>query len=96
MLVNDLADVDIDNLRSNPKNLHFEILENQVVALDGKDAYRFMFRYQTDEGFKKKGIIYGVQHADVLYRIGYVAAEQHYFDLNEKAFASFIQSFRFL
>lgn len=96
MLVDELAEVDIDNYRSNGQVTHFEVLDNQVVTLDGKDTYRFVFRYQTPQGLKSKGIVYGTVHNDMLYRIVYIAAEQHYFALYEKVFESFIQSFRFL
>jgi len=96
MLANELAEVDIDNYRSNAGILHFEILDNQIVELDGKDAYKFMFRYQTTEGMKRKGIVYGIVHRDRVYRVVYTAAEQHYFDLNQQAFEGFIQGFRFL
>ncbi len=96
MLVDELAEVDIDNNRSNGHLTHFEVLDNQVITLDGKDAYRFVFRYQSSQGLKSKGIVYGAVHNDMLYRIVYIAAEQHYFDLYEKDFQKFIQSLRFL
>ncbi len=96
MLVDELAEVDIDNYRSNGLATHFEVLDNRVVTIDGKDAYRFVFRYQTSQGLKSKGIVYGVIHNDMIYRIVYVAAEQHYYALYEKAFETFVQSFRFL
>ena len=96
MLVDELAEVDIDNYQSNGHLTHFEVLDNQVVTLDGKDAYRFVFRYQSSQGLKSKGIVCGVVYNDMLYRIVFIAAEQHYFSLYEKTFESFIQSFRFL
>ncbi len=95
MLMDELAEVDIDNLRSNASIQHFDVFNNQMTTLGGEDAYRFEIRYQTSDGLKKKGIVYGTKHHDRFYRIGYMAAEQYYYDLHRKSFEKFIQSFQF-
>ncbi len=96
MLPDELAGVEIDNYSSSQENQKFEVIDKQAETCAGQDAYRLAFRYQTKSGLWKKGLQYGFIYDGVVYRIVYEAAEQYYYQDNERAFKKFVEDFRLI
>jgi hypothetical protein len=96
MLPPEVAEVVIDNFRSNPNIINQKIIENDPAQIGGYSGYKFVFSYQTKKGLTKKGINYGFISGNWFYEIIYEAAERYYFEKDISAIENVKDSFRLI
>lgn len=96
MTAQDIAEVEIDNLRSNDDITDLEIEVNQAANISGINGFGFLATFKIAGKLKRKMIHYGFMYEDHIYRIIYNACEQHYFDTYLKDFMKFMKTFRLI
>jgi hypothetical protein len=96
MLPPEVAEMVIDNFRSNPNILNQKIIENTPAQIGGYSGYKLVFTYQTKEGLTKKGINYGFISGNWFYEILYEAADRYYFAKDIAAMEKVKDSFRLI
>ena len=90
----DLAEVEIGDIHSNPNVSKVDVLENTPLLISGHPGFRMVYQYKTKAGLKVKGIRAGCLSGDHVYRIIYEAPLQHYFPATELVFEQFLTSFK--
>lgn len=93
MLPQEVADVVIDNFRSNTGIMNQEILENSPAQIAGRPGFKILYKYQTNAGLNVKGVNYGFMSGKWFYEILYEAAERHYFARDLAAFEKIKDTF---
>lgn len=97
MTPQELAEVEIDNLKSSGQIGRLEILSNKPAKIGGQDGFRIEYTYVvTEGGLRVRGVHYGFRYKDWVYRVFYEASAQHYFEACRKDFDRFVESFRLL
>ncbi len=97
MVPQDLAEVEIDNLRASGQFSRVEVLSNTPATIGGQEGFRIEYTYVvTNGGLRMQGIHYGFRYKDWIYRVYYEASKQHYFEKSRKDFERFVESFRLL
>jgi hypothetical protein len=86
MLPLEAAEVLMDNMASNEKVLGFVVNENKPAKVDGKQGFRAVYSYRTEDGLKKKAVIYGFMNLEWFYVLQYVAPQRYYFDRDLRTF----------
>jgi hypothetical protein len=94
MLNQEVAEVVIDNLRSNQSISNFEILENVPVELSGYPGFKIVYSFQTKENLKKSGIYYGSLVNQWQYYLFFEAPARHYFSRDQASFEQIKKTFR--
>lgn len=92
----DVAELEVDNARSNRDIFNFELLENVPATVAGKSGFRLVYTWKTKEGLAVKRVHYGFQDGKWVYRLIYQAAARHYFDRDLQTFERVRESFRLL
>ncbi|OPY80500.1 MAG: hypothetical protein A4E70_01727 [Syntrophus sp. PtaU1.Bin005] len=93
----EMADVTIDNIKSDPLITNFKLLESSPATLSGIPGSKIVYEFKTKEGqLRFKCIHYGIMSGEWIYGIRYVAAARHYFDKDVQTFETVSQSFRLL
>lgn len=95
MLPQEVADIELDELRSNRNMLYVEVLENTPRTIDGHPGFKMVYTSWTEDGLRIKHIHYGVLLEDGVYRIRYRAPLHHYFDKDLGTFERLLASMRF-
>src|ERR1051325_1768220 len=80
MLSQEVADVAIDNLRSAPERIGFEVLENTPDSICGLPGFRILAQWKSIEGLRKRDILYGLTYDEKYYEVLYEAPVRYYFD----------------
>jgi hypothetical protein len=97
MLPSDLAEVEIDNLKSDTAISNVTVMENKPMSLSGKDCYFIHYTYQAGNKLTVEGMQYGFLHDNKwVYRIRFEAPKQHYFKTLKPDFDEVILSFKVL
>lgn len=96
MLPIEAAEVLLDNVASNTNVHGFQVKENKPAKIAGKQGFKAIYSYRTDDGLKKKGVMYGFMQGDWCYVLQYVAPQRHYFDRDLKTFEQVVTSARLL
>ncbi|SEM65366.1 hypothetical protein SAMN04489760_13037 [Syntrophus gentianae] len=97
MLPQEMADVAIDNIKSDPMITNFKLLESSPATLSGIPGFKIVYEFKTKEGqLRFKCIYYGIMSGEWNYGIWYRAAARHYFDKDVQTFETVSQSFRLL
>jgi hypothetical protein len=96
MPAHDVAELEVDDLRSNPQALNFELVENQPAIVAGRPGFRLVYRWKTKQGLALQAIHYGLFDGKVLYRIVYQAARRHYFQRDAPVFERVRESLRLI
>lgn len=94
MMPMDVADVEIDNWKSDKNISDFTLVDNQPFTIDGESGFYLTFTFKTADGLKVKSEQYGFKYKEFLYRIRYEAPQQYYYDRYRADFERFIQSFK--
>ena len=94
MLPQEVAEVIIDNLRSNKAIANVKPLENLPATVGGYDGFKIRYAFQTKENLKKSGIYYGVLVDQWYYYLYFEAPARHYFPRDEAAFERLKESFK--
>lgn len=97
MLIQDLADVEIDNFKSDQETGKFDLIDNKPASIGGQNGFLLEYTYIVVQGgLKIHGIHYGFLTEDWVYRIRYEAADQHYFKKCLDDFNQFVKSFQLI
>jgi hypothetical protein len=92
----EVAEVELDEMRSDPNVLNLTVEENAPAMLDGRAGFRLVYTWNTKSGLRLKRIHYGFQEGKFVYRLSYQAAARYYFDRDLATFESVRQSLRML
>lgn len=96
MLPLEAAEVILDNIASGNQVHNFEVKENKPAKIDGRQGFRAVFTYKTNDGLKMKGVIYGLLLGEMYYGLQYAAPQRHYFERNIKTFEQVVASARLI
>jgi hypothetical protein len=96
MLPQEVAEVVIDNFRSNPQIYNLLIIENTPALLGGYPGFKLVYQYQTDAGLTKKGVYYCSLVGDWRYKINYEAPARYYYAKEFSALQKVKASFKLL
>lgn len=96
MLPQEVAEVIIDNTRSNQNITNQNVLENSPARLSGYPGFKLIYTYRTKEGLRIKGAHYGAVVEDWYYYVLYEAPERHYFAKDYPVFEKIKDGFRLL
>ncbi len=96
MFPQEVAEVLLDNMASNPAMNNLEVKENKPTKISGKRAAKIIVLYKNKDGLKLKTISYRLVIDEWLYTISYTAPQRYYFDRDVKAFEKIVTNFRLL
>lgn len=96
MLPQELAEVILDNTKTNEDVLDLKVLVNKPAAVGGHDGFRMLYTYKNKDGLKYKNLYYGCMRGEWFYGVRYTAPQRHYFDRDLDAFEKSVKSFRLL
>jgi len=96
MTPQDLAEVEIDDLKSDPDVKNFELISNTPAEIGGKKAFRIEALMVDTNGLKERVIEYGFVYDKFVYLVFYCAPEQYYFAKYLPAFEEFQSSFKLI
>ena len=96
MLPQEVAEVVIDNLKSNPNISNGVVLENDPALISGQAGFKLIYSFRTREGLDKKGVFYGLLQGNQLYKLVYEAPQRYYFDKDLQTFETTVASFRLI
>ncbi len=96
MLPQEVAEVLLDNMSSNPAMTNLEVKENRPAKISGKPAAKVIVLYRNKDGLKLKTITFRLLNDEWLYTISYTAPLRYYFDRDVKAFEKIVSHFRLL
>jgi hypothetical protein len=92
----ELAEIELDDHRSNPNVFNLTIEENAPATVDGRRGFKLVYTWTTKEGYRLKRTHYGFLEGKWVYRIFYQAAARYYFDRDLATFEKLRESFRLL
>ena len=90
----ELAEITLDNMRSDPQVNDFAVEENAPVALCGHPGYKLVYTWTLKGGYRLKRVHYGFLDGKWGYQLLYQASARHYFDRDLAAFEQMRESFR--
>ncbi len=96
MLLQEIAEVLMDNIRSNPNITNLQFISDTPAQVGGHPGLRLEYTYQTQNGLTRKGIIYCLIFDNWCYELLYEAPERHYFSKDLPAFNQVKESFRLI
>ncbi len=96
MSPHDAAEVEANDLRSNPEVLKLEVLENTPATVAGRPGFRLLCAWKTRDGLRLTRLQYGFVDGTWAYRVIYQAAARHYFDRDLGTFERVRESLRLL
>lgn len=94
MLPQEVAEIVIDNLKSNPNVSNVDLVENDPISINGQPGFKIVYTFQTQEGLANKGVFYGLLTGGMLYKLVYEAPQRYYFEKDRQTFESVMVSFR--
>jgi len=96
MLPQDVAALELDEVRSDQGMRNVELLENVPLQVAGFPGFKLVYSFRAVNGLRLKRVHYGVLVRDWVYRIQYQAAARYYFDKDLATFERVRESFRLL
>lgn len=96
MLPQEVAEIVIQNFRSNPDIINQQILSNIPAEIGGYPGFNIMVSFQTKDGLTKKSVVYGFLSGNSYYEILYEAPERYYFEKHESDFERVKDNFKLL
>ena len=94
MLPQEAADVIIDEIASDRRIYHFNVIENAPAIIDGREGFKILFTYKDKKGSTFKTLYYGFISGDSFFNLRYNAAMRHYFEKDIADFEKILSSFR--
>lgn len=92
MLPHEVAEVLLDDLRSEPGIAEVIVLEEGPVTLGGQPGFRAVVQYRTG-GLVVKQVLSGALVGGRCFRLRYIAPRRHYFDRDVAVFERVRESF---
>jgi hypothetical protein len=94
MPAHDVAELELDNVRSNPEALNFQHVETTPATVAGRSGFRLVYAWKTKAGLPIRAMHYGFLDDAALYRVVYQAAARHYFERDLATFEQIRQTLR--
>ncbi|MGD1972730.1 MAG: hypothetical protein PVG73_01575 [Desulfobacterales bacterium] len=94
MLPQEAAGVIIDEIASDRRIYHFNVIENAPAIIDGREGFKILFTYQDKKGSIFKTLYYGFIHGESFFNLRYNAAMRYYFEKDIAAFEHILSSFK--
>ena len=79
MLPQEVAEIVIQNFRSNSEIMNQQVLANNPALIGGNPGFNIVLSFQTKAGLTKQSILYGFLSGESYYEIRYEAAQRYYF-----------------
>lgn len=96
LLPQEVAEIVMQNFRSNPDIMNQQLLANNPSEIGGYPGFNIVSTFQTKTGLTKKIIIYGFLSGNSYYEILYEAPERYYFKKYDTDFEKVKDSFKLL
>jgi hypothetical protein len=90
----ELAEITLDNMRSDPAVHVFAVEENVPATINGRQGYKVVYTWALKGGYRLKRVHYGFLDGTWVYQIVYQAAARHYFDRDLATFEQMRESFQ--
>lgn len=90
----EVAALELDEVRSDPTLRNFAVIENTPFPLAGFPGFKLIYAFRTGNGLRLKRVHYGVMLGDWVYRIQYQAPARYYFEKDIATFEQVRESFR--
>jgi len=95
MLPHEAAQLIIDNLRSDPRFMGFQLLASEPVVAADRDGFKLTYSYVDKYGVTMKTVYYGIFLRDRFFSIRYSAAQRYYFEQELPTFETVLNSLQF-
>ena len=96
MSAQDVAEVELDEVRSDQGMRTFELLENVPFQVAGLPGFKLVYTFKTENGLRLRRIHYGVLLRGWVNRVQYQAPARYYFEKDLATFERVRESFRLL
>ena len=96
MLPQDVAALELDEVRSDQAVRNFALVENIPFQVTGFPGFKLVYTFKTENGLRLKRVHYGVLVRDWVYRVQYQAPARYYFEKDLATFERVRESFRLL
>jgi len=93
MPLQDLAEIVLDDIRSNPSFIDTQLIETSPSTLGDMSAFKLVIRYRNKAGLLKQSMYYGCVKNDFLYMLIYEAPQRYYYPNDLPAFEAVKNSF---
>jgi hypothetical protein len=90
----DVAEVLLDNLRSDVSANALKVLETRPATIAGQKGFRTTVAFKNGHGLRYKAVLCGVLAEGRAWQISYVAPARHYFDRDLPAFDAALASMK--
>ena len=94
MLPQEAAGVIIDEIASDRRIYHFNVIENAPAIIDGREGFKILFTYKDKKGSVFKTLYYGFINGESFFNLRYNAAMRYYFEKDIAAFEHILSSFK--
>jgi hypothetical protein len=91
----ELAEVVLDDLRSNRDLTGLEVIANEPAAVGGQGGFKVTLAYRTADRLRLSETLYGVIHGGKLWTLRYTAPTRHYHARDLATFEEMVAGFRF-
>lgn len=91
----EVAEIIIDGLRSDPQVNNLQIVEDRPANVGGESGFRLFYSYRTQESLTRKVIHYGFLTGGWYYGVLFDAPARYYFDKDAETFEKVKDSFTF-
>jgi hypothetical protein len=96
MLPQDVAALELDEVRSDQAVRNFTLVENIPFQVAGLPGFKLIYTFRAESGLRLKRVHYGVLVRDWVYRVQYQAPARYYFDKDLATFERVRESLRLL
>ncbi len=90
----ELAEVLLDDLRTDPTAKGLQVLESRPVRIGDAPGFRTSVAFKDEFGLKMRAVVAGVLLGDYAWQIAYVAPARHYYDHDLATFDRTLASFK--
>ena len=90
----DVAEVELDEVRLDQGMRIVELLENVPFQMAGFPGFKVVYTFRAENGLRLKRVHYGVLVRDRVYRVQYQAPARYYFEKDLSTFERVRESFR--
>jgi hypothetical protein len=94
MAPQDLAEVLLDDLRTDGTANALKVLETRPATIAGGKGFRTTVAFKDGHGLRHKAVLCGVMAEGRAWQVSYVAPARHFFDRDLKAFDAAVASLR--
>lgn len=90
----EVAQVELDEVRSDQGIRNLELVDNVPFQVAGLSGFKLVYTFRAENGLRLKRVYYGVLVRGWVYRIQYQAPARYYFDKDLPTFERVLESFR--